>query len=173
MANDYLEFPTKDYTIEIDSIQGVIRMHRKFTSVTEWAEATLKQFYQDKHVNFTIVGRYTYVSDDAGRTEKAKCKQTDTFETKIGVALAYARLRQLPIHPDFQNKPQTTNLTRLNSKSYIKFGTQVYSLKYDKWGIVYNDYTSSQQRIEVLFQCPLAVKNINKTQLWVRSEGEN
>lgn len=35
MANDYLEFPTKDYTIEIDSIQGVIRMHRKFTSVTE------------------------------------------------------------------------------------------------------------------------------------------
>ena len=71
----------------------------------QWIKTTYDRYYEDEKVCCNTFENYTVVID--AKKEKmgiAKCKKGDKFNNLIGIAIAYARLRGLPIHPEYASK---------------------------------------------------------------------
>ena len=71
----------------------------------QWVKTTYDRYYEDEKVCCNTFENYTIVID--AKKEKmgiAKCKKGDKFNNMIGTAIAYARLRGLPVHPEYASK---------------------------------------------------------------------
>lgn len=79
-----------------------------FSSVVplgEWVKTTYKLYLNDGEACYTTFGNYTIVIDAKREKMKiAKCGKDDEFVRAIGIAIAYARLRGLPVHPEYASK---------------------------------------------------------------------
>lgn len=67
----------------------------------QWVRRMINIYQNDTVVNCAAAGKFVFVYDYSGNIAKARCATDDTFDSNTGVAIAYARLKGLPIHPDF------------------------------------------------------------------------
>ena len=71
----------------------------------EWVKTTYKLYLNDGEACITVHEYYTIVIDaKKGKMGIAKCKKGDKLNNLIGIAIAYARLRGLPVHPEYASK---------------------------------------------------------------------
>lgn len=79
-----------------------------FSSVTpskQWVEQIWSKFAKDNHIVYSRVARYVVIADVAKDTMAfALCSRRDNFDLRVGTAIAYARLRGLPVHPEYASK---------------------------------------------------------------------
>lgn len=74
-------------------------------SPKQWVKTTYDRYYEDEKVCCNTFENYTIVIDaKKGKMGIAKCKKGDKFNNLIGIAIAYARLRGLPIHPEYASE---------------------------------------------------------------------
>ena len=71
----------------------------------EWIKTTYNLYYEDEKVCCTTFENCTIVIDaKKGKMGIAKCRKGDKFNNVTGTVIAYARLRGLPIHPEYASK---------------------------------------------------------------------
>lgn len=131
------EFSVFDYDWEWDDTKKALRVTERKQTPEDWVDKMLHAFDLDHAAGIGSVGRYTYAYDDTGRTAKACCADSDEFDSDTGIAIAYARLRRLPIHPAFvpavASKPK---LIPLRDRDTLKVGVRVYDEDTGEWGTV-------------------------------------
>lgn len=117
------EFSVFDYDWKWDDTKKALRVTERKQTPEEWVDKMLHAFDLDTAAGVGSVGRYTYAYDNTGRTARACCAASDEFDAGAGIAIAYARLRNLPIHPAFvplaASKPK---LIPLRSSDTLKVG---------------------------------------------------
>ena len=144
------EFSIFDYDWEWDDTKKALRVTERKQTPEEWVDKMLHAFDLDHAAGVGSVGRYTYAYDDTGRTAKACCADSDELDNDTGIAIAYARLRHLPIHPAFvptiASKPK---LISLRSRDTLKVGARVYDEDTGEWGTVTKFVFASQSLVTV------------------------
>lgn len=71
----------------------------------QWIKTTYDLYLKDGEACCTTSGNYTIVIDAKREKMKiAKCREDDEFDGATGTAIAYARLRGLPVHPEYASK---------------------------------------------------------------------
>ena len=129
------EFSPLEYDWKWDDTKQVLRVTERKPSATEWVKEVLEYCNHDHGICISSVGRYVYVCDNAGQMAKACCAITDTFNQDTGIAIAYAKLRHLPIHSAF--KPQTApKFKPVRGYPAVKQGTRVYDRSNKLFGTV-------------------------------------
>ena len=65
----------------------------------KWVERMIKQYDKDNDILIRLFGSTTYIAYDfkTQRTSIARCHPKDIFNSKIGTAIAYARVRGLEV----------------------------------------------------------------------------
>ena len=131
------EFSVFDYDWEWDDTKKALCVTERKQTSKEWVDKMLHALDLDHAAGVGSVGRYTYAYDDTRRTAKACCADSDEFDSDTGIAIAYARLRHLPIHPAFApavaSKPK---LIPLRDRDTLKVGARVYDEDTGEWGTV-------------------------------------
>lgn len=139
------EFSVFDYDWKWDDTKKALRVTERKQTSEEWVDKMLRALALDHAANVGSAGRYTYAYDDAGRVARACCADSDKFDAGVGAAIAYARLRNLPIHPAFiplaASKPK---LIPLRNRDTLKVGARVYDEDTGEWGTVTKFVFSSQ-----------------------------
>lgn len=138
------EFSDAEYNWEWDDTKKVLRVMECEQTGQEWVKEVSWRCYLDSTVCAMSINRYTYVGDNTGRTAKACCADNDKFDADTGMAIAYARLRNLPIHPAFKpirsTSPATATvkeeLRPLRYSDVVRPGSRVYNKTTEKWGTV-------------------------------------
>lgn len=131
------EFSPFEYDWKWDDTKQVLRVTERKLSAAKWVAEVLEHCNCDREICISSVGRYVYVCDNAGQMAKACCATTDTFNKNTGIAIAYARLRHIPIHSAF--KPKTTpkqTLVPIKNDRKVKRGMRVYRPSTIQWGTV-------------------------------------
>lgn len=120
------EFSIFDYDWKWDDTKKALRVTERKQTPEEWVDKMVRAFDLDPAAGVGAVGRYTYAYDNTGRIARACCAVSDEFDAGAGIAIAYARLRNLPIHPAFVpltvSKPK---LILLRSRDTLKVGACV------------------------------------------------
>lgn len=146
------EFSVFDYDWEWNDTKKALRVTERKQTPEDWVDKMLHTFDLDHAAGIGSVGRYTYAYDDTGRTARACCADGDKFDGDTGIAIAYARLRHLPIHPAFipvvASKPKLI-LLRVRGKDTLKEGARVYDEDTEKWGTVTKFVFASQSLVTV------------------------
>lgn len=144
------EFSIFDYDWEWDDTKKALRVTERKQTSKEWVDKMLHDFHLDPTAGAGSVGRYTYAYDNTGRTARACCAASDEFDDGAGIAIAYARLRNLPIHPAFVplavSKPK---LIPLRSRDTLKVGARVYDEDTGEWGTITKFAFASQSLVTV------------------------
>lgn len=138
------EFSIFDYDWEWDDTKKALRVTERKQTPEEWVDKMLHAFGLDHAADVGSVGRYTYAYDDTGRTAKACCADSDKFDSDTGIAIAYARLRNLPIHPTFKPiQPASPTIATVEEEllplrysDEVRPGSRVYNKTTKKWGTV-------------------------------------
>lgn len=157
------EFSVFDYDWEWDDTKRVLRVTECKQTSKEWVNKMVDcALNLDTAVDVGSVGRYTYAYDDTGRVARACCADGDEFDRNTGIAIAYARLRNLPIHPAFQSfhpaseATSTTHgrLRSLQERDIVKPGSRVRSKSTGQWGTITHFAFASQDLVTVKWdQC--------------------
>lgn len=144
------EFSIFDYDWKWDDTKKALRVTERKQTPEEWVNEMLHAFDLDPAAGVGSVGRYTYAYDNTGRTARACCAASDEFDDGAGIAIAYARLRNLPIHPAFvplaASKPK---LIPLRSRDTLKVGARVYDEDTEEWGTITKFAFASQNLVTV------------------------
>lgn len=159
-------FSVFDYDWEWDDTKKALHVTERQQTPEEWVDKMLHAFDLDHAAGVGSVGRYTYAYDDTGRTARACCADSDKFDADAGVAIAYARLRNLPIHPAFQ--PTCTagrELVPLQVGGDVRPGSRVYSEAMEEWGTVTQLSRASQCLVTVRWDNRAWVRLVPKTEL--------
>ena len=132
------EFSIFDYDWEWNDTKKALHVTERKQTSKEWVNKMVDcALNLDTAVDVGSVGRYTYAYDDTGRVARACCADGDEFDRNTGIAIAYARLRNLPIHPAFApavaSKPK---LIPLRDRDTLKVGARVYDEDTGEWGTV-------------------------------------
>lgn len=95
-------FSLDEYKWFVDHEARTITLEKRDETAEQWVNRIHKTFCEDKTgIDFAYSGRYFIVMDNKGNIGKAVCHPDDKPDNKIGFAIAYARLKNIPIHPDF------------------------------------------------------------------------
>lgn len=131
------EFSPLEYDWKWDDTKQVLRVTKRKLTKTEWVAEVLERCNCDREICISSVGRYVYVCDNAGQMAKACCAITDTFSKDTGIAIAYAKLRHLPIHSAFEPKTYSKQrLIPIYDKRAVKKDSRVYYKEAGYWGTV-------------------------------------
>lgn len=82
-------------------------MRRKLTKngAEKWEITICKLYRGDEDAYCTTFNRIVVVLDmKQEKMRIARCRQEDVFSEATGLAIAYARLRGLPVHPEYASK---------------------------------------------------------------------
>lgn len=160
------EFSIFDYDWKWDDTKKALRVTERKQTPEEWVDKMLHTLALDPAAGVGSVGRYTYAYDDAGRVARACCAASDKFDAGAGAAIAYARLRNLPIHPVFQPACTTgRELIPLQDGSEVRPGSRVYSPVMEEWGTVTQLSRASQCLVTVRWDNRARVRLVRKTEL--------
>lgn len=144
------EFSIFDYDWKWDDTKKALRVTERKQTPEEWVDKMVRAFDLDPEAGVGSVGRYTYAYDNTGRIARACCAVSDEFDASAGIAIAYARLRNLPIHPAFvpltASKPK---LIPLRNRDTLKVGARVYDEDTGEWGTVTKFVFASQKLVTV------------------------
>lgn len=90
---------------------GKFCVRQRKETAEQWVARMLTLYTADKTVDCAIAGNFVFVCNTSGKVAQARCAVGDLFNSHTGIAIAYARLMGLPIHPDFvcekKIKPET------------------------------------------------------------------
>lgn len=94
-------------------------------SAKTWVSHMLSKYRHDHRVDGAQCGRFTVVMDTQGNTAKAECAPELQFQSDIGFAIAYAKLKNYPLYEVFATpyKPQFPRGMRVYSKQFKRAGT--------------------------------------------------
>ena len=71
----------------------------------KWVEQICSKFAEDNRIAYSRAAKYVIVVDVAkDAMALAHCSRKDNFDLRVGIAIAYARLYNLPIHPEYASK---------------------------------------------------------------------
>lgn len=144
------EFSVFDYDWTWDDTKKALRVTERKQTAAEWVDTMLHAFDLDPAAGAGSVGRYTYAYDNSGRVARACCARSDEFDGNAGIAIAYARLRNLPIHPAFvptvASKPK---LIPIRNRDTLKVGARVYDEDTEEWGTITKFAFASQSLVTV------------------------
>lgn len=126
-----MTFDLKKYNFCFKGNHLIVK-ERKETAA-EWVKRMVAA-YQDDYTTSTAVhmGRHVCILDDKGNVGKATCAPSDEFDYSIGRAIAYARVKGFPIHPDFV----CDDFVALDNAESIEIGAHVKILATAKVGII-------------------------------------
>ena len=96
------EFNLNEYEYVVDKSTNTLKVIK--ITAKQWVYNMYSRYILNPDVVFTSNEKWTIVLDNKGRVAKACCNTKDDYRTDVGVAIAYARLYDLPIHPDFLPK---------------------------------------------------------------------
>lgn len=144
------EFSVFDYDWKWDDTKKALRVTERKQTREEWVSEMLHAFSLDHAAGAGSVGRYTYAYDNTGRVAKACCAHSDEFDGGAGIAIAYARLRNLPIHPAFVPfAASKQKLIPLRNRDTLKVGARVYDEDTEEWGTITKFAYASQNLVTV------------------------
>ncbi len=95
-------FSLDEYKWQVDHEARTLTVTKRKETAQQWVARIYKAYCEDKsRSGASIAGQYTVIVDSNGTIGKSKCHPSDKQDMKTGVAIAYARLKNIPIHPDF------------------------------------------------------------------------
>ena len=98
-------FSLDEYKWHVDHEARTLTLTKREETAQQWVKRIYQACCEDKsRSGASIAGRYTVIVDDKGNIGKSICHPLDKQDMQTGVAIAYARLRNIPIHPDFLPK---------------------------------------------------------------------
>ena len=98
------EFNLNEYEYVVDKSTNTLKVIKSEMTAEQWAHNMFRRYCDNVNVCFATNGQWTVVLDNKGKVAKACCNTKDKYRTEVGIAIAYARLYDLPIHPDFLPK---------------------------------------------------------------------
>lgn len=125
-------FSLDEYKWHVDHEMRTLTLTKREETAKQWVKRIYKACCNDSsRSGAAVAGKYTVITDDKGNIAKAKCHPDDKYDMATGVAIAYARLRNIPIHPDFVPKSTTKRPHIL-----YEVGAIVYDTRTGRLGIV-------------------------------------
>ena len=92
-------------TLEKDLEEVFASAPAPIPTADKWVETTYNLYHKDEEACGATSGRSVVIVDiRQKKMEIARCRKEDEFDSTIGVAIAYARLRGLPVHPEYASK---------------------------------------------------------------------
>lgn len=96
----------------------------------KWAEEWYDKFCcSSKHIDSVRIGQKTAVIDvRTGKVAIAKCHKDDDFSVRIGIGIAYAKLKGAEIPqeaPLIKDLPNNTYFTTISGLKYQKIGVDI------------------------------------------------
>lgn len=105
------EFNLNEYEYVVDKSTHTLKVIKFEMTAEKWVRDMYRR-YLHSDVRHTTNGPWTVVLDKKGKVAKACCNIRDKYRIEVGIAIAYARLYNLPIHPDFLPKKAEPHKTR-------------------------------------------------------------
>lgn len=106
------EFNLHEYEYVVDESTNTLKVIKSEMTAAHWVRDMYRRYLDNPDVTCAYCEQWTYVMDNKGRVGKACRDERDDFDPQIGIAIAYARLYDLPIHPDFLSKKAAPHKTR-------------------------------------------------------------
>lgn len=99
-------FSLDEYKWSVDHETRTLTVTKREETAQQWVKRLYQACCEDKSRAGVAnsAGRYTVLVDDKGNIGKSICHPLDKWDRATGIAIAYARLRHIPIHPDFLPK---------------------------------------------------------------------
>lgn len=95
-------FDLKVCEYHVDTDKNLLIVEERKETAKEWIKRMVNNYQNDYTVSTAVhMGRYVCILDNNGKVGKATCAPSDKFDYDIGRAIAYARVKGLPIHPNF------------------------------------------------------------------------
>ena len=116
------EFNLNEYEYVVDKSTNTLKVIKSEMTSEQWAHNMFRRYCDNVNVCFVTNGQWTVVLDNKGKVAKACCNTRDKYRTEVGIAIAYARLYNLPIHPDFLPKKAAPR------KTFFEVGEMVQGL---------------------------------------------
>lgn len=168
------EFSPLEYDWKWDDTKQVLRVTKREPTKAEWVTRVLEHCNRDREICISSIGRCVYVCDNAGHMAKARCAITDTFDKNTGVAIAYARLRHLPIHSAFEPKTDSKQrLIPIYDKLEVKKGSRVYCKDVDYWGTVVKTSPAEDSLVTIKFDGFKSNNTVLKSMISLAVTGES
>ena len=114
------EFNLNEYEYVVDKSTHTLKVIKSEMTAEKWVCDMYRRYLNNSDVCCTTNGQWTVVLDNKGKVAKACCNTRDKYRTEVGIAIAYARLYNLPIHPDFLPKKKP-----MPSKTRFEVGEMV------------------------------------------------
>lgn len=107
------EFNLNEYEYVVDKSTHTLKVIKSEMTAEQWVRAMYRRYLDNFDTVATSSGQWTVVLNNKGKVAKACCDTRDKYRQEVGIAIAYARLYNLPIHPDFlPKKKSVSNKTR-------------------------------------------------------------
>ena len=114
------EFNLNEYEYVVDKSTNTLKVIKSKMTAEQWVRNMYRSYVDNPDVIRGACEQWTYVMDNKGKVGKAHCNIKDEFDPQIGIAIAYARLYNLPIHPDLLPKKKP-----MPSKTRFEVGEMV------------------------------------------------
>lgn len=168
---DY-EFSLSEYDWQCDDTKQVLRVMKREPTAAEWVKNIYKRYQNDVDARYFCVDQWTYVVDNHGNVGKACRNLKDKYDFKIGIAIAYARLRGLSIHHDFQSQT-TLKFRTVHGYPAIEEGVRVYNRSQKLLGTVMNFSPAGSKLVTVKWDTKDLYVAVPKSSIRVAIMGES
>ena len=98
------EFNLHEYKYVVDKSTHTLKVIKSEMTAEQWVRNMYRRYLDNLDTVATFIGQWTVVLNNKGKVAKACCNTRDKYQKEVGIAIAYARLYNLPIHPDFLPK---------------------------------------------------------------------
>lgn len=101
------EFNLNEYEYVVNKSTNTLKVIKSEMPASRWVHDMYRRYLDNPDAVCTTWEQWTYVMDNKGNVGKACRDEKDNFDPLVRLAVAYARLYGLPIHPDFLPKEIT------------------------------------------------------------------
>ena len=153
---DEIRFSLKTYDYVIDKKTNEIVLKEKYESPSDWANRVAAEAWRDRDVNCRQFGRCSIAYDRDGHVGKAVCNPRDSWDSNVGIAIAYSRLKGLPINPYYlpnvpKEKPKSNKRKQLR---VYKSGMRVCDVFDKEKGTVVSDTSRADTLVHIRWDNP-------------------
>ena len=94
-------FNLKDYEYHVNIDVNLLVVYERKVTAKECVYRMFDLYFHDRTVTWARNEPWTVVLDEQGNIGKSHCSPDDKFDVHTGLAIAYARVKGLPVHPYF------------------------------------------------------------------------
>lgn len=153
---DEIRFSLKTYDYVINKKTNEIILKEKCENPFDWANRVAAEAWLDRDVNCYQFGRCSIAFDREGHVGKAVCNPSDVWDSNAGIAIAYSRLKGLPINPYYlpnvpKEKPKSNKRKQLR---VYKSGMRVCDIFDKEKGTVVSDTSRADTLVHIRWDNP-------------------